>query len=579
MHRFPLAFIATGLLLAGCTAEHVRQPQQAVDTDSEIAVRIDRYLSGLEGLGFSGAIIVDEGGQVVLRKGYGLADRETRRPYAANTVQTHGSITKQMTAAAILLLESRGALSVEDSLDRHFNNTPEDKRDITLHQLLTHSSGLPGSVGRDNEAIGTTEFVERVMDTPLQFDPGTDYSYSNVGYSLLGIIIERQSGQGYETYLREELLLPAGLAESGYLLPDWNPDRLAVGYRQGEHWGKVHGRGWRDDGPGWHLRANGGLHTTVDDMHRWLDTLRGEGVLAAEAVRRWTTGYVDEGGDSKYAYGWAVHDTEEGIMIAHNGGNGIFSADFVWFPDADLFFYIQGNTSVIAASRLRDSLLAAAFDPDITMPPLVESYDDASAEEAEAKTGSYEIDGGSVELVADDTRLIARLSGQGALDLALQHTPEQQEYFNRLNQRTMRAMEKLQAGRADAFEGLVDNETDPAERSRSMLDFIERTGELRSLTLVGSIANAPGARFADLTPWTTFVRADFGQRIQMWGVLWKEDNTYRGTAIGPLSDVPSFILIPTAKNHYTGIRRNPPWTTTEFHIDETLTVRPKSPDH
>lgn len=532
---------------------------------------MDRYLLAMEALGFSGAIIVNHGGEVVLREGYGLADREARRPYTPTTVQTHGSVTKQMTGAAILLLESRGELSVDDRIALYFDEVPEDKRDITIHQLLTHSSGLPGGLGPDDEPIGADAFVERVMGTSLRFEPGTGYAYSNVGYSLLGRIVERVSGQGYEAFLREELLLPAGLAETGYVLPDWDRDRLAVGYRGGEPWGLVYGRGWLEDGPNWHLRANGGLHTTVDDMNRWLTTVRGQGVLNAEAVRRWTTGYVTEGSsDSKYAYGWAVEDTERGPMISHNGSNRIFSADFVWLPEPDVFFYIQGNTSMIAAERQRGPLLAAAFDPEFLMPPLVEPDGGASPDEARQRAGGYRLDGGRVELTADDTRLVAKLSGQAVLDLMLNPTAEQREQVTELNQRTMDAMEKLKAGQEDALVGMVGEDEDPVEPTRVLLDRISQIGNLQSLNLIGSFQNVPGSPFADLGPWTTFVHAEFDNWNQYWNIVWNSDGTYRGTFSGPW---PSFILVPTAEGRYTGVREGPPWDTIELHFeDECLVV-------
>ncbi|NEZ04932.1 beta-lactamase family protein [Wenzhouxiangella sp. XN201] len=572
---FRIAFVALILGTAGCaeTGNHAHEigtvdmANGAVDDQSEIAVNIDRYLRAMEAMGFSGAIIVDAGGKIVLRKGYGLADRQAGHPYTPATVQTHGSITKQMTGAAILLLEFRGHLSVGDTIDEYFDGVPEDRRNVTIHQLMTHSSGLPGSIGRDNEPISAEAFTERAMATPLDFEPGTGYSYSNVGYSLLGIIVERVSGKTYETFLHEELLLPAGLAETGYLLPDWDPERLAVGYQGGERWGRVHQRQWREDGPGWHLRANGGLHTTVDDMHRWLETVRGRGVLPEDAAIRWTTGYVDEGGgDSKYAYGWAVHDAEAGPMVAHNGGNGIFSADFVWLPEQAFFLYIQGNTSVVPAARQRDALLAAAFDPEFEMPPLVSGSNTAKLETAKAREGQYWLDEGSITLEADDTRLIAMLSGQNALDLMLGHGEDQRNRFDGLNRRAMEMVRKLEAGREDAMKGMVGVEEDAVARARSMLNVIERGGELKSLTLVGSIANVPGSRFADYGPWTTFVRAEFDQLIQMWSVLWHEDGTYRGTAIGPSSDVPSLILVPIGDDRYTGVRREPPWDTADIQF-------------
>lgn len=577
MNMFRVPVIVLAALAAGCTATEDRAgtnddavvATEAAAPDSGVGARLDRYLSAMEVLGFSGAAIVEHEGEVVLRKGYGLRDRESRHPYTPDTVQTHGSITKQMTGAAILLLEDRGALSVRDPIGRYFDDVPADKRAITIHQLLTHSAGLPGSIGRDNEPIGAEAFVDRAMAAPLAFEPGSGYSYSNTGFSILGIIVERLSGKDYEAFLHEELLLPAGLAETGYLLPEWDLNRLAKGYREGEPWGRVYRREWRDDGPGWHLRANGGLHTTVDDMHRWLETVRGRGLLPEDAAERWTTGYVDEGGgDSKYAYGWAVHDTELGSMVAHNGGNGIFSADFVWLPQQEFFLYIQGNTSVIAAARQRDALLAAAFDPAFEMPPMVSGSDVTRPETAKAREGKYRIDDGSIELKADDTRLIAAVSGQGALDLMLGHGQQQRNRFAGLNQRAMKIVRKLEAGREDAMQGMVGDDEDAAARARSMLDVIERGGELQSLTLVGSIANVPGSRFADYGPWTTFVRAEFDQLAQMWSLLWREDGTYRGTAIGPLSDVPSLILVPREEGRYTGVRREPPWSLMDFRFED-----------
>ncbi len=552
---------------------------QVVSHDSGIAEKIDRYLSAMESLGFSGAIIVDHGGDVVLREGYGLADRETRRPYTPTTVQTHGSITKQMTGAAILLLESRGELSVDDPIELYLDDVPEDKRDITLHRLLTHSSGLPGGVGPDHEPIGAQAYLDRLMAEPLRFDPGSGYGYSNAGYSLLGMIVERVSGQSYEAFLREELLLPAGLDETGYVLPGWDRDRLAVGYRNGERWGYVHGRGWLEDGPNWHLRANGGLHTTVDDMHRWLNTLRGRGVLDAEAVRRWTTGYVDEGSsESRYGYGWVVRDTEWGRMINHRGSNRIFSAEFVWLPERGLFFYIQGNTSMISTSMIsaleqRDRLLAAAFDDEFLMPPLVEPDPGASPEEARERAGNYHLDGGSLELTADDTRLVANLSGQAVLNAMLNPAEEQRKRFVELNQRTRDAMDRLEAGQEDALTGMVSENDDPVERTRPYLDRISQIssqfGNLRSLHLIGSFENAPGSRFADLGPWTTFVHADFENWNQYWNIIWNSDGTYRGNWSGPW---PSFILVPTAEGRYTGVRQGPPWDTVELHLEDECLV-------
>ncbi len=340
------------------------------------------------------------------------------------------------------------------------------------------------------------------MAESLEFEPGTGYAYSNVGYALLGLVVEQVTGQSYEAFLRQELLLPAGLAETGYLLPDWDRDRLALGYRKGELWGAVYGRGWLDDGPSWHLRANGGLHTTVDDMRQWLETVRGRGVLSAEATRRWTTGYVDEPwGDSRYAYGWVVRDTEWGPMIAHGGDNRIFSADFVWLPEPELFFYIQGNSSMVPARLQRDRILAAAFDPEFQMPPLVAPDAGARPEDAGVRVGTYRLDGGSIEVTADDTRLVAKLWGQSTLDRLLGHTAERRERAAELNRRTAEAMGRLEAGQEDALAGLLAEGEDPIGPTRVLLDRISRFGTLEKLHFIGSFENVPGSRFEDRGPW------------------------------------------------------------------------------
>lgn len=568
MHRLVQVAVAFTILLLATvaplrtTGSGAPLAAQMTTEGSDVGARIDRCLSAMEPLGFSGAILVEHRGEVVLRKGYGLANRETRRPYTPATVQTHGSLTKQITAAAVLLLESRGQLSVDDTLDRHFQDLPADKRDVTIHQLLTHSSGLPGSTGLDEEPIGGEECLELIREMPLEFEPGTGYGYSNTGYTLLGLVVERVSGKEYETFVREELLLPAGLTETGYVLPDWEEDRLASGYHRGDLWGRVHGRGWRDDGPGWHLRANGGMHTTVDDMHRWLDTLRGEGPLGPDLARRWTTGYVSEGGDSDYAYGWVVQDTEWGEMISHAGSNRIFSADFVWLPEAQLFFYIQGNTSMVPARLQRGRLLAAAFDPEFPMPPLVEPDPDARPEVAEARVGTYDLDEGSLELMADDTRLIAKLWGQPALDLLRSPTEEERERFIELDRRVRDAMDRLEAGREDAFSDLVDEDAVPI--ARSFLNRIERIGGLQALHVIGTFANEPGSRYEGLGPWTTFVYAEFADWNQYWNLIWNEDGTYRGNWSGPW---PSFTLVPTGPDRYRAVEQEAPWHAIDLRLE------------
>jgi CubicO group peptidase (beta-lactamase class C family) len=573
MNRMRLAASAV-LFLGACGPQLPAGPPDRaaspfVDTSSGAAVRADRFLSGLEAMGFAGAIVVEERGRVVLRTGYGLADRAARLPYTPATVQDMGSITKPLTAAAILLLEQRRALSVGDSITRFFEGIPADKQGITLHHLLTHQAGFPAALGRDADPIGGESFLRMALTAPLDFEPGAGYGYSNVGYSLLGLVIERVSGRDYEEFLREELLLPLDMRSTGYVHAGWPEPALAYGYRLGELYGRTPEQGWRADGPGWHLRANGGLQTTVGDMHRWLAMLRGEGPLSAAQVERWTTGYADEGGGrSFYAYGWEVADRDPyGRLIAHNGGNPAFGADFVWLPDRELFFYIQGNSSLVSAPSLRGDLLRAMLDPGAAIPPTVEVDGNADPALAAARAGHYRAASSTLRVLVDDVRLITTLEGQEALDAFLGHTAEERRELAALGARTATVMGAIQAGRTDALDGLVAEGTDPAARAGSLIDFLARRGDVQRTSVVGSVRNVPGTRFAERGGTATFVRVEFPGSTAILSVLWSDAGHYLGAALGPATDVPAFVLAPRAGNAYTAVERAAPWRTRDVAFE------------
>src|SRR5262245_51416134 len=202
----------------------------------ELDAKLDAYLSAS---GFTGNALVAKSGRIVLAKGYGLADREKGIPFARDTAVSIGSITKQFTAAAILALEDDGKLKVEDPISKFFPKAPEDKKGITLHQLLTHTAGLESDFAGDYEPVDRDTYVARILGSRLRSKPGTVHYYANSGYSLLGAIVEIASGKGYETYLNERLFARAGMRETGYRIPKWPADRVPVGYKGKERWGKM----------------------------------------------------------------------------------------------------------------------------------------------------------------------------------------------------------------------------------------------------------------------------------------------------------------------------------------------------
>lgn len=334
--------------------------------------KIDEYMKRVTSQGFSGALLVAKDGKVVLSKGYGMANRERGIPNTDETVFTIGSITKQFTGAAILKLQMMGKLSVTDPITKYFDNVPADKSAITLHHLLTHTAGFPGAIGDDFDPIPKDEFVRLAMNTELRRRPGELYEYSNVGYSLLGAIVELVSGKSYESFLHEHLFKPAGMNKTGYLLPQWKKEDLAHGYRGDKDWGTLRDRPWAEDGPGWHLRANGGILSTVGDMYKWHLALEGNRILSEEAKIAYYKPHVPEGEDasSYYGYGWAIFTTPRNTkLIAHNGGNTIFAADFLRYIDEDVVVIALSNTAGKPAWKVSRVIARIAFGEDYELPP------------------------------------------------------------------------------------------------------------------------------------------------------------------------------------------------------------------
>jgi CubicO group peptidase (beta-lactamase class C family) len=340
------------------------EPAPAATVHGPIGIKLDAHLNRMVRKGYSGAVIVAKGGEIILRKGYGFANREQQLPVTTDTVFTIGSITKQFTGAAIVKLEMQGKLRVTDSIDKFFPEAPADKKHITIHQLLTHTAGMPDALGDDFDTSATSEaFLRLAMTSKLLSKPGTKHAYSNVGYSLLGMVIEKASGMGYEAYLRQHLFEPAGMMRTGYFLPKFKPDSLAVGYRKDQPWGTVLGHPMLGDGPGWHLRANGGIHSTVGDMYKWHLALLGTEILSDEARKKYFAPHVNEGfGDSFYGYGWVTFTTPRRTkLLAHNGGNGIFSADFRRYVDEDVVVFHATNSSQYDPDRVSDGLAKIIF--------------------------------------------------------------------------------------------------------------------------------------------------------------------------------------------------------------------------
>ncbi|HEV3077829.1 MAG TPA: serine hydrolase domain-containing protein, partial [Thermoanaerobaculia bacterium] len=350
------------------------EPRIVAVAGDPVGAELDRYMARLAAYGYSGSALVARGGRVLLHQGYGLADRARRRPYTAETLFDVASISKQFTAAAILALEMAGKLVVEDPLGKFFPNAPADKAAITLHQLLTHTSGLRDTFGEEYEPVTREELLRRVFASRLLGPPGRRYRYSNGGYSVLAAVVEVASARTYDDYLRGRLFGPAGMRHTGFRLPAPALALLAHGYTADGDWGTPLDHPWAADGPYWDLRGNGGILTSTGDLYRWHLALAGDAVLARPQREKYIRPYVSEGrwAHTDYGYGWSVGKSPTGkLEVSHIGGNGAFESDFRRYLGDDAVIVLSGNSIDYSALAIGDHLENRLFGLPDADPPAV----------------------------------------------------------------------------------------------------------------------------------------------------------------------------------------------------------------
>ena len=312
------------------------------------AARLDSAMRAAERAGFSGVVRVEQGGVVLLERGYGLANREGRVPFTTSTIVQIGSNTKDFTAVAILQLHQAGKVSMNDSVGKYFRAVPADKRGITIRHLLNHRAGFPLGIGGDFEPVGRQALVDSAMRTALLFIPGTRESYSNTGFSLLAAIIEQVTGTTYDRYVQRAILAPLGMRRTGFLLPGFMLSDLAHGYlASGRDNGTMLAKPHAADGPYWNLRGNGGILSTVGDMHAFYTSLFEGDVLMSPATRA------------------LMFNPAEPIGLAGSDGVNFFLYDR--FPGMRTEMIIASTNAASRAPQVRGALgkVLGLPDPDV----------------------------------------------------------------------------------------------------------------------------------------------------------------------------------------------------------------------
>ncbi len=386
-------------------------------SDAQDLARMEQVVQSHVAAGtFMGTVLVAREGAVVFDKAYGMANLELDVPNTTHTKFRLGSITKQFTAAAILLLEERGKLKLDDKVKTYLPDAPTAWDRITVFNLLTHTSGIPNfTASADYNTVKLSSrtaaaAVSAVRDRPLDFGPGEKYSYSNSGYVALGAIIESISGQSYEAFVTENIFKPLGMTDSGYDSNTAVIKRRASGYMRTAN-GYVNAGYIHMSIP----HAAGALYSTTHDLLKWEQALFAGKVVSKASLDRMITPFKNN-----YGLGLTSSTVKGRQVIAHGGGIDGFNTQLAYYPASrtvvTVLSNVNGNvpdalTTQLAAIMHGDTVTLTSERKEITLPVATLSK----------YVGAYELSPAAAMTIAlDGNQLTAQLTGQGKLPIFAQ---------------------------------------------------------------------------------------------------------------------------------------------------------------
>jgi len=366
-HR-PLARlrVAAGVLsLTLALATSARSQTSPLDS-VERYVRAELARQSIPGL----SLAVLRGDSVLLSRGFGYANVELRALATDSTIYQSGSVGKQFTAAAVVMLSEAGRLSLDDSITHYFPKAPRAWRGISIRHLLTHTSGIPDyadstlDLRRD---YTEEELVRLAARMPLKFRPGARWSYSNTGYLLLGILIHRVTGAFYGEFLQDRIFAPTGMATTRIISEaDIVPNR-AAGYRLVD--GKLQNQEWVS--PSLNTTADGSLYFSVRDLSRWAIALNHRRIPSKAGLEvSWTPVRLNDGGTFPYGFGWSIDQQRGFRRIGHGGSWQGFRSSIERYPDFNLTVLVLSNLAQAEPESIAEGV-AGIVEPKLAAPHLL----------------------------------------------------------------------------------------------------------------------------------------------------------------------------------------------------------------
>jgi CubicO group peptidase (beta-lactamase class C family) len=318
-------------------------------------------------------------GQILLAKGYGLANVELNVPVKAETIFQSGSVGKQFTAAAIMMLVEEGKIGLDDSIVKYFPNAPQSWQAIRVKNLLSHTSGL--SEYESNERVGPEgpfyirldftedELVNKIEALPIEFKPGDKWDYRNTNYVLLGVIIHKVTGSFYADYLQQRIFKPLGMSSTRLISEaDIIPNRSSGYEVKGD---KIQNQSWVS--PTFNSTADGALYFNVLDLAKWDEALYGTKILKQSSLdRSWTVFSLNDGkpNSANYGFAWEITSVNGHKQIDHGGAWQGFRCHFLRYPDDSISVAVLANSDSASPEQFAH-VIAGIVNPAVELPKLV----------------------------------------------------------------------------------------------------------------------------------------------------------------------------------------------------------------
>jgi len=386
-HKLVRTLAATGLLLlaAGCGGNNHSEPLPVASTQvnngQAANVKVDDFVqSELKRQNIPGlALVVQQDGKVVYSKGYGYANLEQAIPATAEQRFQIGSISKQFSAAAVMLLVEEGKMALDDKIGRHLGAVPPEWDSITVRHILTHTSGLPRDLDPALEAVArvhgayTTEQVLAILkDYKPVTPPGAQYAYSNVGYQLMGVIIEKVTGSFYGDMIQNRIFKPLGMT-TARIIDFHDLSGTATGYMMEDNKLKALDMARMPAGIQTYYRSGaGGIEMSALDLAKWDASLSTEKILKKSSIdQMWAPGALVEKGSNytiSYGLGWVISDFNGHPKVYHSGGMAAFSTDYLHYTNDKLTVIVLTNLGIVADPERISRAVSEMYVPG-TWPP------------------------------------------------------------------------------------------------------------------------------------------------------------------------------------------------------------------